>query len=336
MGHPTGSTGEIGILLYPGAQLAAVHGLTDLFDIANRFAAEARREDRPSLRITHWCPAHAGRREITCVYRSDPGAMAQPGILILPPTLVSLPDPETCASIARWLQQQHARGVRLVSVCSGVFLVAGTGLLDGRTVSTHRRCAGALVETFPQVSVDTEARMIDHEDILTAGGFMAWVDVGLVLVERLLGGDIRAETARFVCFDGTAGGATHFVGFAPRQAHEDTAVRRAQAFIHVRDGQGISLLSLAAAAGLGRRTLLRRFTSATGMTPAEYCRAVRLARARELVESGRMPLKEIAGSLGYLDLSSFARAFRRAHGLAPGAFRKRHGGDAVAQPGSDR
>jgi transcriptional regulator GlxA family with amidase domain len=324
---------EIGIVLYPGAQLAAVHGLTDLFGIANRMAAEARLNAGRPLRITHWSPDGDGEREIRCVYRSDPSAAPQPGILILPPTLVSLPDPATCASLVRWLRRHHARGVRLVSVCSGVFLVAGTGLLDGRTVSTHRRCAQALVESHPAVGVDTEARIIDHADILTAGGFMAWVDVGLILVERLLGAAVRAETARFVCSDATAGQAPHFAGLAPRHAHDDPAVRRAQAFIHVRDGQGVSLASLAAAALLGRRTLLRRFASATGMTPMEYCRAVRLARARELLEAGRLPLQEIAGNLGYGDLSSFARAFRRAHGAPPGAFRKQHGGDVGGQAG---
>jgi transcriptional regulator GlxA family with amidase domain len=317
--------------------MAAVHGLTDLFCIANRFAAEALLDNGPTLRITHWEPAKAGEREISCVYCSEPRAVPEPRILILPPTLVSLPDQETCTSIAHWLQRHHARGVRLVSVCSGAFLVAETGLLDGRTVSTHRRCARALAESYPQVAVDTEARMIDHTDILTAGGFMAWVDVALILVERLLGGVVRAETARFVCFDHFTSEAQHFAGFAPRHTHDDMAVRRAQEFIHVRDGHGISLVSLAAAARLERRTLLRRFRGATGMAPIEYCRAVRLARARELLESGRMPLKEIAGCLGYVDLSSFARAFRRAHGSPPGAFRKQYGGDiagqAVGQPG---
>jgi transcriptional regulator GlxA family with amidase domain len=329
---------EIGIVLYPGVQMAAVHGLTDLFCIANQFAAEAQPDGGPTLRITHWGPAAVGAREISCVYRSKPLAAPEPRILIVPPTLLNLPDEETCTRIAHWLQRHHARGVRLVSVCSGAFLVAETRLLDGRSVSTHRRCAQALAKRFPQVAVDTEARMIDHTDILTAGGFMAWVDVGLLLVERLLGRAVRAETASFVCSDHSTTGASHFAGFAPRHAHDDMAVRRAQEFIHVKDGNGISLSSLAAAARLGRRTLLRRFRSATGMAPVEYCRAVRLARARELLEAGCVPLKEIAGSLGYVDLSSFARAFRRAHGSPPGAFRDRRGGgmagEAMRQSGS--
>src|SRR3712207_4791821 len=193
---------EIGIVVYPGAQMAAVHGLTDIFGIASRLAAEGRLDEGLPLQVTHWSPGPRGN--IVCVYRSEPSAVARPGILVLPPTLSRLPDPETCEIIAQWLHRQHAQGVRLVSVCSGVFLIAGTGLLDGRTVSTHRRCARALIETYPQVTVDTEARMIDLTDVLTAGGFMAWVDVGLILVERLLGGAVRAETARFIRYDPSA------------------------------------------------------------------------------------------------------------------------------------
>ena len=314
---------EIGIVLYPGAQLAAVHGLTDLFGIATRLSPEALRDGGARLRVTHWSPGNGG---ISCVYRSEPSAAPRPGILILPPTLGDLPDPDTCAAIGRWLLGQHAQGVGLVTICSGVFLVAGTGLLDGRRISTHRSCARALMDGFPNIAVDAEERIIEYPDILTAGGFMAWVDVALLLIERAFGAAVRAETARFVLTGHAAGAAPHFAGFTPRQAHGDTAIRKAQEFVHLRDGQGVSLASMAAAARLERRTFLRRFTSATGVAPIEYCRAVRIARAREWLEASNMPLKKIAETLGYGDVSSFARAFRRAHGVPPAAYRRLHGG----------
>jgi transcriptional regulator GlxA family with amidase domain len=99
---------------------------------------------------------------------------------------------------------------------------------------------------------------------------------------------------------------------------------------HMRDGRGVSLAALATAAGLERRTLLRRFARATGMTPIQYCRSVRTARARELLEDGETSQKEIAESLGYRDAASFTRAFRKAVGSAPGAYRKKFGGKGVS------
>ena len=102
---------------------------------------------------------------------------------------------------------------------------------------------------------------------------MAWVDIGLLLVEKILGGAIRAETARFIVSDPGASEARYFPGFAPKQAHGDTAVLKAQEWVHIRDGRVVSLASMAAASGLERRTFLRRFANATGMTPIEYCGA---------------------------------------------------------------
>jgi transcriptional regulator GlxA family with amidase domain len=239
--------------------------------------------------------------------------------------MVDLPDPSVPVGVVSWLRSHHAGGTKLVSVCSGAFILAETGLAAGRSVSTHRICAEALAKRFPQIHVDTKQRIIDDGDIITAGGFMAWVDVGLLLVDRLLGGAVRAETARFILSDPAASEARYFAGFAPRQVHGDTAVLKAQEFVYIRDGRDVSLASMAAAAGLERRTFLRRFANATGMTPIEYCRAVRIARARELLEFGNTPQKAIAQSLRYKDVASFARVFRKATGLAPGAYRKRFG-----------
>ncbi|WP_253913206.1 GlxA family transcriptional regulator [Pseudoruegeria sp. HB172150] len=317
---------EIGILAYPGAQLAAVHGLTDLLSIASRFSAET---GGPALAVSHWSPGRSGTAEFVCTYRSTAGD-APPGILIVPPTMVDLPDPATTARIAAWLLDRHAQGVQLVSLCSGVVLLAATGLLDGRTVSTHRNYAAEITARHPQVAVDISERLIEYPGLLTAGGFMAWVDVGLLLVERLLGARVRDETARFILTDPAARSAP-LPRFTPPHAHCDAAVLRAQEAVHLKDGQDVTLAAMAAAARLERRTFLRRFAAATGMTPGEYCRAVRIARARELLEGGNLPLKQIAEVLGYVDVSSFTRAFRRAHGLPPGAYRRRHGGAVAGQ-----
>jgi transcriptional regulator GlxA family with amidase domain len=218
----------------------------------------------------------------------------------------------------------------LVSLCSGAFILAETGLVDGLSVATHQICADALAMRFPKIIVDTKRRIIDHGDIITAGGFLSWVDVGLFLIERLLGPAMRSETARFVLSDPAAGEARYLTGFAPPQTHGDRAVLKAQEWVHMRDGRGVSLAAMATAAGLERRTLLRRFASATGMSPIEYCRAVRIARARELLEGGDTSQKQIAQSLGYKDVASFARVFRKITGSAPGAYRQRFGVHAVS------
>jgi transcriptional regulator GlxA family with amidase domain len=325
------ATNEIGIVLYPGVQAACVHGLTDLFEIAANIARDQQRNGRFPLRVTHWQPANNRDTDLSCVYDSDTCGNPQPRILIIPPTMVDLPDPDIPAGVVSWLRSRYACGAKLVSVCLGAFILAATGLVGGRSVSTHRICAEALAKRFPEITVDTNQRIIDDGDIITAGGFLAWVDVGLLLVDKILGSAVRVETAHFVLSDPAASAAArYFPGFTPRQTHGDTAVLKAQEWVHIRDGRDVSLPSMAAA-GLERRTFLRRFANATGMTPIEYCRAVRIARARELLEGGNTPQKEIAQSLGYRDVASFARVFRKVTGLAPGAHRKRFGLSALSR-----
>jgi transcriptional regulator GlxA family with amidase domain len=325
-----GVSNEIGIVLYPGAQAGCVHGLTDLFEIAANIARDHQRDGRLPLRVTYWQPAHSRDTELLCVYDSDPQGSPEPRILIIPPTMVDLPDPDVPAGVVSWLRSRYACGAQLVSVCSGAFILAETGLVAGRSVSTHRICAEALAKRFPEITVDTNQRIIDDGDIITAGGFLAWVDVGLLLVDRIFGGAVRAETARFVLSGPAAGEVRYFTGFAPPQTHGDRAVLKAQEWVHIRDGRDASLASMAAAAGLERRTFLRRFAKATRMTPIEYCRAVRIARARELLESGNTPQKEIAQSLGYKDVASFARVFRKVTGSTPGDYRRRSDVNAVS------
>src|SRR6516225_10134479 len=322
---------ELGIVHYPGAQVACILGLTDLFGVASTIALDQQRSRQSPLCVTHWQPLHSRDANLSCAYDSAPRGSPKPRTLIIPPTMVNLPDPDVPAGVVSWVRNRHAAGATLVSLCSGAFILAQTGLVDGKSVATHQICAEALAKRFPQIVVDVNRRIIDHGDIVTAGGFLSWVDLGLFLIDRILGPAMRAKTARFVLSDPAAGEARYFTGFAPPRTHGDRAVLKAQEWAHMRDGRGVSLAAMATVAGLEQRTLLRRFARATGMTPIEYCRAVRIARGRELLEGGDISQKQIAQSLGYRDVPSFSRVFRKAVGSAPGAYRKRFGRNGISQ-----
>jgi transcriptional regulator GlxA family with amidase domain len=320
---------EIGIVNYSGAQVACILGLTDLFGIASTIAIDQERPGQTALRVTHWKAIDNLDANFSCVYDSAPRGSPRPRTLIIPPTMVGV-DPDIPAGVVSWVRNRHAAGATLVSLCSGTFILAKTGLVDGQSVATHQMCAKPLAKRFPKIVVETNRRIIDHGDIITAGGFLSWVDLGLFLVHKILGPATGAETARFILDSPAAGEARYFTGFAPPRAHGDTAVLKAQEWAHMRDGRGVSLAALATAAGLERRTLLRRFANATGMTPIEYCRRVRIARACELLEGGKISQKQIAQTLGYNDVASFARVFRKAVGSTPGAYRKRFARNGIS------
>jgi transcriptional regulator GlxA family with amidase domain len=312
---------EIGLVIYSGVQLAAVHGLTDLFRIADTLAAGHDRDGGPGLRVTHWQP-NDNADAVECVYDTSPGGPARPDIILVTLTLVDLPDRRQTVCLADWLRSAHARGAVLGSVCSGVLVLAESGLLSGRSVSTHWSAVGDLAERFPDIEVIVDKRIIDHGDIITAGGFMAWVDLGLKLVDQLLGPAIAAETARFMMVDPVARAQPFFTGFTPRLSHGDAAVLAAQHWVHGRDGFNVTLADMALQAKLEVRTFVRRFAAATGMTPIEYSRSVRMARARELLEFSTRSVNEIAYAIGYADAAAFARVFRKVVGTSPGDFRR--------------
>ena len=137
------ATTEIGIVLYPGVQAASVHGFTDLFGIAGKMALNGNPDPRSPPRVTHWQAAHRGDANLSCVYDSDPRGSPKPQILIIPPTMVNLPNPDVPPGIVSWLRRQHARGAKLVSVCrapsSSLKRVSPPGAGFPHTASARRR-----------------------------------------------------------------------------------------------------------------------------------------------------------------------------------------------------
>ncbi|WP_044870468.1 GlxA family transcriptional regulator [Pseudomonas sp. LFM046] len=314
---------EISLLLYPGAQLAAAHGLSDLFAVANRMAAERADADLPVLRVRHLTTDENG--EIRCTLDSHPGADSRPTVVVVPPCIGTLPPAETLQPLADWLSRQHATGATLSSVCAGAFVLAQTGLMAGRVVTTHWSLAKDLGERFPEVKVDADKLVVDDGDIITAGGVMAWTDLGLTLVDRLLGPTIAADTARFLALDLTRHSQQYFRRFTPRLTHGDEAVLKVQHWLQRQAARNVSVAAMATQAGLGERTFLRRFQQATGLRPTEYCQQLRAAKARELLELTNRSVDQIAWEVGYQDPAAFRKVFNKMVGLSPTDYRRRFG-----------
>ncbi|KHL58405.1 GlxA family transcriptional regulator [Xanthomonas cannabis] len=316
---------EVGVVVYADAQQAAVLGLTDLFTVANRLADAGGPAEGAAIRVTHWqqsTPTAVPSR----VFGGDTHAGARLCALILPPSLGDAPDKERNASLIDWLRVQHAQGAMLCSVCAGAFLLAGTGIMDGRRMTTHWLHAAALQQRFPAVQVDSDEMLIDAGDVMSAGGVMSWTDLGLRLVDRLLGPAIMLETARVLLVDPPGRQQRYYSMFSPRLTHGDAAILRVQHWLQETGAQQVALSSLAAQAGLEARTFLRRFQKATGMTSTEYGQRVRVGRARVLLETTAMTIDTIAWEVGYQDAAAFRKVFKRILGLSPGDYRQRFAG----------
>lgn len=307
---------EIGLLIYPDCQLSAIYGMTDLFRIAGEWA------DGRTIRVSHW---QSVGEEITCSWDSHSGLPHRLSHAIAPPSLVMPERMRPAPVAAAWLRELHTEGTVLGSVCAGAFVLAETGLMNGRRATTHWAFAEQLARRFPDIEVADDRMVLDDGDIVTAGGILAWTDLGLTLVERFLGPATMLATARFLLIDPPRSSQRPFAAFIPRFDHGDDAIRRAQHHLHARFSEPLQQSDLHAVAGLTDRTFLRRFTAATGHRPNAYLQQVRIAKAREILERTLDPVDRIAWNVGYADPAAFRKLFHKLVGTAPAAYRQRFG-----------
>ncbi len=319
---------ELGVLIYSGAQMAAVHGLTDLFGVANRIAAEHQSGQLPLLRVSHWQVSDDGIP--VRVFDSQPGPDRPLMAVLVPPSIGEFAEEQAPPTLLHWLREQHAAGTVLGGVCIGSIMLARSGLLDGRSATTHWSSAPSFATRFPAVRLEADKPIVDDGDLITTAGLMAWSELGLRLVDRLMGPSIAAGTARFLVIEHSDSASQCGSNFAPILSHGDPAILKVQHALQASGAVDVSLAAMAQAAGLEERTFLRRFRSATGLKPTEYCQHLRVGKARQMLEFTTTTIDQIAWTVGYQDPSAFRAIFKKITGLAPSDYRNRFGVKAPA------
>ncbi|HEY0526320.1 MAG TPA: transcriptional regulator FtrA [Stellaceae bacterium] len=218
----------------------------------------------------------------------------------------------------------HAGGARLVSLCSGVFVLAATGLLNGRRATTHWRYAEALAAAYPEIRFAPDVLYVDEGDVLTAAGSAAGIDLCLHVVRRDFGPDIANRLARrLIVPPHREGGQAQFVERPVPPAREGMRLGPLLDRMRARLDEEQPVARLAAEAGMSVRTFLRRFRDATGTTPGDWLAAERIARARELLESTALPIEDIAASCGFGSAATLRHHFRLRLRTSPAAYRAR-------------
>ncbi len=301
---------EIGILLYPGAQLAAIHGLTDLFAVASRVARERGGAGAPMVRVSHWQPGKVGEA-VERVFATHPDLPGRPCVIIVPPSLGDPPDRAMAARLARWLTDRHVGGSVLCSVCAGAFLLAETGLLDGRAATTHWGHAKTLAQRYPRIHVDADKLIVEDGDVITAGGLMAWIDLGLKLTDRLLGSSIMLETARFLLVDPPGREQRYYSNFSPRLRHGDEAVLKVQHWLQAQGAREASIPAMAARGAGGAHLPAALPARRQGSSPPSIASTCASARRARCWSSPIAPSIRWPGTSGMKTPAPFARCSRR-------------------------
>jgi len=317
---------KISILAFDNCQLTGLAGFLDLFTLAN----------------WEWRRLHPGKKELFCrcevvtqtgkpvtsfsrlpieAKRSlddcqDADLIILPGIMgRLEPLLENKP-------LCKWLQQQHQRGAKIASACSGAFILAETGLLKGRKATTHWQLADRFRQRYPKVKLEIDRLLIDGRDYFCAGGTSAHFDLALYLLEKFGSPALAAACAKMMLLERRPDQGP-YLQFRGDKKHSDQPILKVQRWLDSNYRGKVVVKELAAMSGLNERTFLRRFRKRTGEAPLEYVQRMRIEKAKQLLSAGTEPLEAITKAVGYADVSSFRRLFKQIVGMSPTVYRQR-------------
>lgn len=321
---------RVTIVGFPGALASTITGMIDLFQLAGVTWARIQGTEPEQLFSVELltlngapCPCLNG------ISLLAHGSLADhpPGDLVLVPTIGG-PIEKTLTDagpILTWLNQQAIAGSTIASNCTGAFLLGEAGLLNGKKATTHWGFSELFRTRYPAVDCHPEQLVTVDGSIACAGGGTAWWDLGILLIERYAGAQVARELAKAFVVDAGRRSQAPYSAMQTKRYHQDETILALQDWLDARYTHPVATDDLVQQSGLSSRSLLRRFKAATGDTPHRYLQLLRVEAARHLLETTASPVEQITHEIGYDDVSSFTRLFKRVTGLPPNVYRSRLG-----------
>jgi transcriptional regulator GlxA family with amidase domain len=314
---------------------AAMSTLSGIFDVMNAFAIVPPSGGAP-VQPPPFEVEIVGLRAGPLQLASRVPVTVQKGIaglkstdIVIVPSIVLSPEGWQKGShpeLVEWCQAMHRRGALLCSACSGIFLLAETGLFDGVEATVHYGYAPQFRAAFPNVPISPERVLVvagPREELITSGASMTWHDLVLYLIARHAGATAAQAVARYFALQWHQDGLTPYMVFEGRKDHGDQAIRAAQDWVATHFSVANPLEGMVRSARLAERTFKRRFTAATGLSPIAYVQRLRIEDAKRRLERTEAAVDEISWQVGYEEAAFFRRLFKRITGMTPGNYRRR-------------
>lgn len=314
---------------------AAVSTLSGIYDVLGSFATLAGLEpslpEEPPFHIEIVSSARGPVSLISGVpveAKRGVGEIDSTDIIIVPSVILGRGGWKTgrYPELVEWTARMHGQGALLCSACSGVFLLAETGLFDGQETTVHWGYADAFAQTFPAVPLRPELVLVvsgGREQLITSGSSMTWHDLVLYLIARHVGATAAQGVARVFALQWHHDGLAPYIVFRGRIDHGDALVAELQSWLSNHFAVGSPVEEMVGRSGLPERTFKRRFTEATGFAPIDYVQRLRVEDAKRRLERTDASADEISWQVGYEDAAFFRRLFKRLTGVTPGVYRKR-------------
>jgi transcriptional regulator GlxA family with amidase domain len=232
--------------------------------------------------------------------------------------------------LVTWIAEQNKKGAEIASVCTGAFLLASTGLLNGKTCSTHWAAADVFRKMFPEVDLQTDKLITDENGIYTNGGAYSFLNLLIYLVEKYYDRQTAIYCSKVFQIEMDRQSQSEFIIFKGQKLHGDEMVKEAQSYMEDNLHEKISVEHLSSRFAVGRRHFDRRFIKATGNTPLEYLQRVKIESAKRIFETSRKTINEAMYEVGYADVKAFRELFRKITGLSPLEYRSKYNKESFA------
>jgi transcriptional regulator GlxA family with amidase domain len=319
---------KVTILGFDQAYASAITGALDLFALAG--ITWQRMQGLPITPLFEVQIASLGGKPVRCINHLELNShiaieKVQQTDLLLIPTIGGVPEEVLGNNLALLphIRKHFHNGADIASNCSGAFFLAEAGILDNRCATTHWGYAELFKNRYPQVKLQAH-RLITHQDnIYCSGGGMAWFDLTLLLIERFCGHDIATTTAKAHVIDLSRGEQSAYASLRAKKYHQDSEILKTQEWLEAHFAEKIHISQISSHVNLSQRTFIRRFKRATDHSPLSYLQGVRIEAAKKCLEVSGDSIERIVSQVGYDDLSSFTRLFKKHTGLSPSQYGKK-------------
>jgi transcriptional regulator GlxA family with amidase domain len=314
------------------ASVACIVGTYEIFATANAQWAASGKTNTPKVEVVGVTTESAFENGLVAIRAQRHISELNNTNLIIIPSLVR--DYETAMAgnkdIIDWIAKQYKHGAEVASMCTGTFMLAAAGLLDGKNCSTHWSAANLFREKFPEVHLLPDRLITDEHGIYTNGGAYSFLNLLLYLVEKYYDRPTAIYCSKIFQIEMDRQNQSPFIIFKGQKQHGDDVVQQAQAYIEDNLQDKISIEELSARFAVGRRNFDRRFIKATGNTPIEYAQRVKMESAKKALETTRKTINEVMYDVGYSDVKAFREVFRKITGLSPIDYKARYNKETAA------
>jgi len=322
------------LLAIDGCPLSSLSGPMEILSLANNLLAvnEPSPDHRPDHKQVHMQIVSEAIPYVKClgdVQLTTHGLLRdteKTDVLIIaaighPSQQVSAFEPETL----EWIRKLYAQGTQIVSICTGAFLLAETGLLNGKQATTHWACESLFRMRFPLVDLQSEHLLTEDGQLYCSGGASAYQDMALFLVRQHFGNSIAHQCAKAVLIDLDRHTQQQYASFQPYRQHQDKLIHKLQDWLKTHATESFSIAFLAEKISLSERQLKRRFKQATNQTPLAYIQALRIETAKHALETTNSQIEQVSRLSGYEDVRFFRQLFKRYTAVSPSEYRSKFG-----------